>query len=590
MTSKTTNPAIVKRLRSDLELYGQTCLKIRQKDASLVPLRFNSAQRMVHDKLAEQRRATGRVRAIILKARQEGVSTYTAARFFRAVHLRQGIKGMVIADSLERAGVLFDIYQRYLQNVPEELAPMGKAVAQRKRMAFLHDSEISVRPASDTEAGRAQTLHLVHASEIAFWGSVGVDASSTWHSVMQAVPPIGSEVIVESTAKGAGGLFHNLWEQAENNDSGWLAIFLPWWIHEEYSTPCSEEYRAIIDDPNLRDEFEQQALTEGIWFEGEAHILSHDQLAWRRQVIVENFGGDRERLGRDAVRIFQQEFPATAEEAFLVSGSCFFDEDALRLMTRIAGEPAKKGRLSLEKEAHVELVRLIPNERGFCRVYEAPKDDGHYVIGADTAEGKLVAARAIADERGGRDYSSAVVYEVNDKRIVAELHGRMAPEIFAEQLRLLGNFYACGGGKTGLTRQVALIGVERSHSSGQTVLRLLREHYHYPRLFWKREFNRLTRKQSRTLGWDTTAETRMPMLDEVGMLVRKGELSVPSKDVVREMVTFVVWEDGKPAAEEGCHDDRVIALGIAVQMAREHRHMVEADWPEWERTETQTGL
>lgn len=579
------NPQAINQLRGDLDLYARTCLKIRNKDASLVPLRFFDAQRLVHSRISAQRKATGRVRAVILKARQEGVSTYTAARFFRAMHLWQGRKAMVVADSLERTGVLFDIYQRYLQSLPAEIAPSSKATAQRKRMAFAHDSELSVRPASDTEAGRAQTIHLIHASEIAFWGSAGVDASATWTSLMQAVPRLGSEVIVESTAKGAGGLFHRIWEEAENEQNGWIAIFLPWWIHEEYEFPCSEEMREIIDANT--DEFEKQALTEGIWFEGQSHVLSYDKLAWRRQVIVENFGGDRERLGRDAVRNFQQEYPATAEEAFLVSGSCFFDEDALRLMTRTAGEAKARGRLVMENKE----VRFVPQKVGAFRVYEFPEEDGHYVIGADTAEGKLVAPNARRDdERGGRDYSAAIVWDVKARKIVAELHGRMAPELFAEQLRLVGNFYACGGGTTGSTRQVALIGVERSHSSGQTVLRLLREHYHYPRLFWAREFNKLTKRVGRVLGWNTTVETRMPMLDEYGALVRQGIIEIPSKDLVREMVTFVVWEDGKPAAEEGTHDDRVIATAIAIQMAREHRHTGIGDWThEAEIPLTQTG-
>ena len=579
------NQQAIDQLRGDLDLYARTCLKIRNKDAQLTPLRFFDAQRLVHSRISAQRKATGRVRAVILKARQEGVSTYTAARFFRAMHLWQGRKAMVVADSLERTGVLFDIYQRYLQNIPSEVAPGAKATAQRKRMAFTHDSELSVRPASDTEAGRAQTIHLIHASEIAFWGSAGVDASATWTSLMQAVPRLGSEVIVESTAKGAGGLFHRLWEEAENGDSGWIAIFLPWWIHEEYQVPCSQEMREIID--MHMDDFEKQALTEGIYFEGQSHVLSYDRLAWRRQVIIENFGGDRERLGRDAVRNFQQEFPATAEEAFLVSGSCFFDEDALRLLTRTAGEAKLRGRLVLENKD----VRLIPQKMGPLRVYDTPEEDGHYVIGADTAEGKLVSTNYRKDdERGGRDYSAATVWDCTNNKVVAELHGRMAPEIFAEQLRLLGNFYACGGGTTGYTRQVALIGVERSHSSGQTVLRLLREHYHYPRLHWSREFNKLTKKVGRTLGWSTTVETRMPMLDEFGMLLRQGKIEIPSKDLVREMVTFVVWEDGKPAAEEGTHDDRVIATAIAIQMARDHRHTSSGIQESPQKAETQTGI
>jgi hypothetical protein len=574
---------LLEGFREDLPEYAQTCLRIRKKDATFAYLEFNQAQKIVHQKISEQRQRENRVRCIVLKARQEGVSTYVAARFMRRLHLWAGTTAVVVADTLERAGVLYDIYNRYFEALPREIAPARKSVAQRRRLAFDHESELSVRPATDTEAGRAMTIQLLHASELAFWGG---SATETWISLMQAVPHDGSEIIIESTAKGAGGFFHDMWEQAENGDSGWLAIFLPWWIHEEYELTCSEELREIIDEHS--DDFEKQALGDGIYYEGELHQLSYDKLAWRRTVIVERFGGDRVRLGRDAVRAFQQEYPATAEEAFLVSGACFFDEDTLRLMTRTGGEAKQRGRLSLDPDG--KMVRLTPLDRGSVRIYEPPDPQGHYVIGADTAEGKLVATRrGETDERGGRDYSSAVVYEVDKHRVVAELHGRIAPEVFADQLRLLGHFYACGGGETGLARQVALVGVERSHSSGQTVLRLLREHHRYPRLYWRREINKLTRKISRVLGWVTSVETRMPMLDEVARLIRQSELEVPSKDIVREMVTFVVWEDGKPQAEEGCHDDRVIALAIAVQMAREHRHATSTLVPSWEPSDTPTG-
>jgi hypothetical protein len=562
---------LIKDFRKDLELYCSACLKIRKKDATLNYLEFNEAQKIVHEKVSAQRKEENRVRAIILKARQEGVSTYVAARFLRRLHLWPATSAMVVADSLERAGVLYDIYARYYDHLPSELAPTRKSVGRRKHLAFAHDSDISVRPASDTEAGRAQTIHLLHASELAYWGNTGYEA---WVSLMQAVPHTNSEIIIESTAKGAGGLFHEMWEAASNGESNWLAIFLPWWIHSEYELEPDEETREIIlEQP---DDFEKQALTEGIYYEGEFHTLSMNKLAWRRAVIVERFGGDRVRLGRDAVRNFQQEYPATAEEAFLVSGACFFDEDQIRLLTRTAGEAKTRGMLAVNDN----LVVYRPSPRGFLRIYSEPDNAGHYVIGADTAEGKLVAERMSSNsadrERGGRDYSAAIVYRVDTDEVVAELHGRIAPEVFADQLRLLGNWYSCGEGPA---RSVALLGVERSHSSGQTVLRLLREHYRYPRLFWHREMNKLTRRMTRTLGWKTTVETRMPALDELAQKVRLGQIDIPAKDIVREMVTFVVWENGKPMADEGCHDDRVMALAIAHQMAREHRHGWQGDSP-----------
>jgi hypothetical protein len=81
----------------------------------------------------------------------------------------------------------------------------------------------------------------------------------------------------------------------------------------------------------------------------------------------------------------------------------------------------------------------------------------------------------------------------------------------------------------------------------------------------------------------------MPMLDDLAMLVRGNRIDIPSKDIVREMVTFVTWPNGKPMAEEGCHDDRVIALAIAHQMSREHRHGLLGPLPVHREEESLTG-
>jgi phage terminase large subunit len=172
--------------------------------------------------------------------------------------------------------------------------------------------------------------------------------------------------------------------------------------------------------------------------------------------------------------------------------------------------------------------------------------------------------------------------------VVAELHGRLAPEVFAQQLNLLGRMYGCGPRDY---RSNALTAIERSHSSGQTVLRLLNEELKYRPLFWNREINRRTRKIGRRIGWITDVTSRMPMLDELGRAVREDGLELPGKDLVREMTTFVVWPNGKPMAEEGCHDDRVIALAIAWQMAtREHFHgSMRLPPPSYVDTESQTG-
>jgi len=582
----------IARFRADQFAYSTLCLRIRDKGAHLIPLEANFAQTTVENKIRKQWEETGRIRAVVLKARQEGVSTWTAGRFFKRIHLEAGQKGLVIADSLDRAGALFGIYTRFWENLPAELKPERKSYANQKRLAFSHDSELAVRPASDSEAGRAQTIHLLHASEIAFWPTS--TQRETWVSLMQAIPDDGSEIIVESTAKGAGGLFHELWELTQKKGSGWLGIFLPWWIHEEYEvTPTKAELEAMEQGA---DDFELQAMSEGIPYEGQKFVLPLSKLAWRRRAISEKFGGDPLTLGQDATRDFQREYPATAEEAFLMSGSCFFDEDMLRRMTMKTADPILVGNMK-EADEH-RPVRLEETARGRVSVWEKPDPKAHYVIGADTATGKEVETRRLsgsdaARESGGRDYSCAVVLRVTEDgrrspELVASLHGYIPPDIFARQTALLGEYYSCGGTRT--LKDPALVMVESNHASGQRVLEYLKDIIKYRKIYWQREVNARTHKFERRPGWRTDQRTRIILLDALAEAVRKGTIKCPDRDTIREMTTFVIWEDGKPAGEEGCHDDRVIAFALAFLAQREHRHISNAPLRTWEAKNTATGL
>lgn len=587
----------ISRFREDQYAYSTLCLRIRDKGANLIPLEANFAQRAVEEKVRKQYEDTGRIRAVVLKARQEGVSTWTAGRFFKRIHLQAGQKGLVIADSLDRAGALFGIYTRFWDNLPAELTPVRKSYANQKRLAFSHDSELAVRPASDSEAGRAQTIHCLHASELAYW-PVSTQREA-WVSLMQAIPDHGSEVIVESTAKGAGGLFHELWELTQKEGSGWLGIFLPWWIHEEYEVePTKAELDAIESGA---DDFELQALSEGVPYEGQKFVLPLSKLAWRRRVISEKFGGDPLTLGQDATRDFQREYPATADEAFLMSGACFFDEDQLRRMTMKTDKPELVGNLKeIEGKDGSKLVKLEQTARGKVSIFEKPDKKAHYVIGADTATGKEVETRRLsasgddaARESGGRDYSCAVVLRVAEDgkrlpKLVGILHGYIPPDVFARQVALLGEYYGCGG--RGTLRDPALVMVESNHASGQRVLEYLKDILRYKKIYWQREVNVRTRRFERRPGWRTDQRTRIILLDAIAEAVRKGQIECPDSNTLREMTTFVVWEDGKPAGEEGCHDDRVIAFALAFLAQREHRHISNVPLKEWVPANTATGL
>lgn len=541
------------RLKNDLPFYAKTCLKITTKGAQLVPLVLNHPQQVVHDKLAEQAREKGYVKAIVLKARQEGISTYVAARFFRRFNLFKNQKAMIVAHQQRPASVLFEIYDRYHRNIPEGLIDPRRYGEKGLRLLLENDSQIEVQTANNVHGSRGSTVHLLHASEVAFWEK----PEDTFNSLAQTVPDEGSEIILESTANGVGNFFHQKWEAATAGDDDYIAIFLPWWIYEDYTVQnLSQELRDDI--LNSTDPFERKAQDEGIEWESEFHKLKPEQLAWRRRTIRNKHAGNELQ--------FRQEYPATAHEAFIVSGNCFFDPEKLEEYQKGIRPPIFRGNFVTDGSG----FRFVPNERGYVRIWEMPDTSRIYAIGADTASGRQVSQQATEfsdpeSERGGRDFSCADVVDVDSGLQVAQLHGRMDPKEFSEQLRMLGYFYGAESHSGGLP---AAIGVERNHWSGETVLKLLQQDHHYPNLYYSRQEGRRFNKPTPVLGWVTSSATRGPLLDGLAMAVREFAIEIPCAETIKEMFTFVRAEDGKPQAQESCHDDRVLALAIAWQIAR----------------------
>ena len=82
---------IKQRLKDDLIHYAAKCLRIRTKSGDIEAFALNKAQLHIHNQLEMQRGQTGKVRALILKGRQQGCSTYIQARYFSDLYYMAGI-------------------------------------------------------------------------------------------------------------------------------------------------------------------------------------------------------------------------------------------------------------------------------------------------------------------------------------------------------------------------------------------------------------------------------------------------------------------------------------------------------------------
>jgi hypothetical protein len=67
------------------------------------------------------------------------------------------------------------------------------------------------------------------------------------------------------------------------------------------------------------------------------------------------------------------------------------------------------------------------------------------------------------------------------------------------------------------------------------------------------------------LGWPTDQATKPILVDDLAAAIAGGHLLVHSSGMIDECFTFVTTDSGSQEAQEGKHDDRVIAAGIVWQ-------------------------
>jgi hypothetical protein len=277
------------RMQSDLEYFARHALKLRPKLGPLEPIVFNAAQKKLHEIIEGQKAKTGRVRVIVLKARQLGVSTYTAARFYHRTVNSPGLRCIIIGHERRASSNLFEIVKRFHEHMPDDIKPSTGTSNAEELLFDRLDSGYVVSVAAGDGAGRSATAQLLHASESAFWADLPLQMAS----LLQTVPDVdGSEIIIESTANGYND-FHSLWRKAEAGESEFLPVFLPWVCDPGYSREVGAEFQM---------EAEERALAE-------LHGLSKEQIAWRRAKISQ--------LG--SAEYFAQEYPLIASEAFISS-------------------------------------------------------------------------------------------------------------------------------------------------------------------------------------------------------------------------------------------------------------------------------
>ena len=336
---------------------AEKLLVVRTRNGTPRTLEANAVQRAFEMRRGQQN--------IVLKARQMGLTTWVAARFFLKTITRPGTMTLEVAHTQEAAEEIFRIVHRFLDWLPDSLrnGPLKTARSNVRQIVFPRiDAQYRVVSAADKNAGRGMTVQNLHCSELARWPG---DATEILAGLRAAMAP-GAELVLESTPQGVGGCFHEEWQKAP--ETGMVRHFFPWWMERRYRATAVDEASLTEEESDLR----------------ARHGLDLNQIAYRRRIRA-NFRG-----------LARQEFAEDEESCFLASGECVFELGAI--------------------EARLQTVTDAVETRhnGAMEIWLPPVKGKEYLVAVDPAGG---------GSEG--DYSAAQVLEMETGLQCAEFAGHV---------------------------------------------------------------------------------------------------------------------------------------------------------------------
>ncbi|MCK5606268.1 hypothetical protein KAR91_30490, partial [Candidatus Pacearchaeota archaeon] len=505
----------------------------------LIGLDHNIAQIKTHNTMELQIKRGLPVQIIIVKARQEGVSTEIEAMAFERVNRRPNTHACVVSADKVSTAKVFRMCELFQQEMPIDLMrPTDRTNAQEIRYKKPWRSTITCQTAGAKILGRGGTTQIAHCSEVAFWSN----AKKQLLGFLQEVPETPETMIVyESTANGDSGAFYDTYWQAvdrlrsnSQDYAGFLPISLPWQTFPEYQQELPKEWKGELRiNPDVQDYFLER-LAAGLSF-------SPEQMYFAALKIQNKCGGD--------IELFKQEYPSTAREAFQSSGRQVFKTVILDKMERLCRKPIATIEFYMDgKDVRYRNV----NRRSNCwSVWYWPVKNHEYIEFGDVAEG---IPSDSTDEKSDLDRSVAAIFNRTMHDVPATYYGRPDTIEFGDQMLMAAKFYNYAWASPEM------------NSIGMSVLDTFkRDDYQY---IYQRETKEETvqREDSPLLGWKTTVLTRKPMIADLQQVIIEEDIKIYDIRFIEELRVFIWNSQGKPEAKTGEHDDCVITLGGLTQL------------------------
>jgi hypothetical protein len=475
---------------------------IVDKDRQRVPFKFNLPQQKFYENHSNN--------DLILKARKEGFSSLIEAMWLHACMFRENENVVTMAHTEADTKIHLDRVRDYMTNMGLQDQPMQVEVDtdnQREIYFPRTNSRYWIGTAGAKAFGRGRDITRLHLSEVAHYSDPAVITG-----VMEACVPNAWKVL-ETTANGVGEMFHKLWKESSDPQSG---------------SPWKRHFFAWFEDPSNRIAVPQNItvrLTSSEEKMKRTYTLDLGQILWYRKKRAEMV--EKEKM--------PQEYPSNDQEAFLSSGRhCFniqklADKKAQVTAPQYVGDVADDG----------DKLRFVANPEGTLKVWKMPRTGRSYLISADSGEGVPEG-----------DYSVAQVLDRSSWEQVAVWRARIDPGAFGRVLVDLGNWF-----------NTAILAPELNNHGWATIEAI--KTMKYPHLLNTKQL--WNEHETQRDGFPTNDKTRNLIITATRNAVDDDTVFIHDNVTLEEMESFVQNErTGKFEAQLGSHDDCVISLGIGI--------------------------
>jgi hypothetical protein len=535
------------RFRYDFEYWAYTTNRIQDKDSKKpIPFKLNFAQRILLNVLEKLRMSGTPIRIVLAKARQWGGSTLVQSYFFWIQNiLVESWHSLIVGDVEEQSRKVRGMYNKIAKQYPSDIGTIttGPYLGSTKNIIIKErNCVISIGSVQKPETLRGDDAALLHLTEVGSWkttlGKSPEDLAQTLSALIPYVPL--TMIVKESTAKGVGNYFHNEYRAAKNKESGYTAVFVPFFKIPRDRMPISD-YESFI-----------KTMSE------------HDMYMWNLGASLEsinwwNFTKRSESM--DDWRM-NSENPPSDNDAFQSSDRRAFNPDYVQRNRKNCRPPDLIGEIFSDstkgdKALNNIVFKELPNGKAFMWMPpdKSIKCSNRYVV--------------ICDIGGRTNKADKSTIRVLDRYWMAE--GGRQEFVFT----WIGNedqdTFAWRAVKVAKLYNNALFVVEFNSldtdapEGGDHFITVLNEIVkYYDNIYYRSSPEDIRQGRPVKYGFHTNKSTKPAIIDGLNGDLRDENYIETDERVLDECDTYELKQNGTYGAVDGCYDDLVMTTAIGL--------------------------